>query len=183
MDANQFDGLARLVGRASPRRRFVVGLALSPLVGFVAARRPDDAPARKRHKRKKRKQPKPNAFGCLDVGKACKNNQQCCSDICQGKKGRKRCKAHDTGGCPAGSLSGQCGGETLSCRTVSGVVGRCETTTGNAGYCAGGGDCFACTKDAECQAVCGPRAACAKCPGGCSIGTQCVGPDNVVCPL
>lgn len=173
---SKFDLMSRALTRT---RRSLLGGVL----GIASARFTADA-AEARKQRTRGRKPRPNAFGCLDVGEACKRDDQCCSSACQGKKGKKRCKAHDTGGCQAGSHA--CDGVTyISCLTSSGTFGRCETTTGNAGYCAGGGDCRPCTKDADCQALCGPRAACVVCEVGCSgvTGTACVGPDSAVCPL
>jgi hypothetical protein len=180
MDGNQFDNLARAI---TGSRRALLSGALVAAAGWLGV---GDAAAKKKRKRKKRKpKARPNAFGCLEVGAACTSAAHCCSNICQGKKGKKHCKAHDTGECLAGQLLGQCGGETIPCTSSSGAPGRCEITTGNAAYCAGGGDCRPCAKDADCQALCGPQAACIQCPVGCAggTGTQCVGPDNVVCPL
>jgi hypothetical protein len=161
-----------------PRRR-LIGQALGVVAGWLGVPNVD---AKQRHKRKRRK-PKPNAFGCLDVGDACKNADQCCSGICQGKKGKKRCRAHDTGGCQPTNLCSFFDVEPVSCTTSSGVEGSCGTTTGNAGYCGGGGDCFPCKKDSDCHEVCGPQAACVQCPEECDVGTVCAGPDGVVCPL
>ena len=123
--------------------------------------------------------------GCKDVGRKCRRAQECCSDVCKGKKGKRRCKAHDTGGCRAGFFPEGNDRPTRSCTSSSGAPGSCATTTGNAGYCVGGGDCRVCSKDADCHALCGPRAACVLSPIGCAglSGTVCVGPDGVVCPL
>ncbi len=126
----------------------------------------------------------PNAFGCLAVGARCKGAGQCCSGVCAKKKGKKRCRAHDTGGCPAGFYPEGNDLPTRSCTSATGDPGVCGTTTGNAGYC-GVGDCRVCTKDADCRALCGPQAACVQSPVGCSglTGTACHGPNGVVCPL
>jgi hypothetical protein len=180
MDPQRFDTVARLLSLGAPRRRLLAGFALSPLAGLAAGRSLDDVAARKTRKPKK---PKPNVFGCLDVGKTCKRSEQCCSNVCKGKRGKKRCRAHDTGGCAAGhSVFGD---DIVPCESSSGETGRCGTTTGNAGYCVGGGDCRPCRSDVDCQALCGPRAACVLSPEGCSGVTRtiCAGPDDVVCPL
>jgi hypothetical protein len=184
MDGTQFDALLRSLGRS---RRSLCGGALVTLTGLLAAAGADAKKRQHKHKKRKKVQPpEPNSFGCLEVGDPCTSEEQCCSGVCDGKKGKKTCKAHDTGDCPGRVLSDTCGdGETISCNTSSGVQGRCETTTGGAPYCAGGGDCFTCSKDSDCHEVCGPRSACILCPVGCggAAGTQCVGPDRVVCPL
>jgi hypothetical protein len=167
-----------------PPRRDILRSLAGAGIGVGATRLPDHAEAKKKRRRKRKfRKAKPNAFGCLDVDKACKRASQCCSGICKGKKGRKRCKAHDTGGCQPESLCTFFGEEGVPCTTSSGVPGQCGTTTGNAGYCVGAGDCFLCAKDADCHAICGPQAACVQCPEECNVGTVCAGPDGVVCPL
>ncbi len=192
MRAQHFDQVTRVLGRTRPRRHLLLGLALSPFARFVAPDRPPEAAARKRHehknkKRKKDKPPKPNAFGCLDVGIACKTAAQCCSNICEGKPGKRKCRAHDASSCSAGAQSDECGGTDVSCTTSFLEPGVCGTTTGNAGYCfpgTGGSECFACTTDVECQQVegglFGPSAACIQC-ADCSEtgGTACAGPFSL----
>jgi hypothetical protein len=177
MDHRQFDHLIRSLTES--RRTFVAGalVAAAGWLGFAAA----DAKKRKRKKRKKQ-QPvgTPNAFGCLDVGDRCQSAGQCCSGICAGKQGKKRCRAHDTGGCPAGH---DVFGDDVPCETSNGIRGRCGTTTGNAGYCVGGGDCHPCANDADCRSLCGPNAACVVSPQGCAIGTACVSPEVGSCLL
>ncbi|MGH2617744.1 MAG: hypothetical protein ACRDJC_21155, partial [Thermomicrobiales bacterium] len=93
MDGSQFD--------AWTRRR--VGLATGSAIaalGLMAAGFP------RRVEAKKRKKPRPNEFGCLNVGQTCGGrSERCCSSICQGKKPKKgkkdrsRCVAHNVGGC------------------------------------------------------------------------------------
>ena len=142
---------------------------------------------KKKHKRKRRKHKKKvkrNAFGCVDVGKFCKNDGQCCSGICQGKKDKKKCKAHGESTCQAGQ--DVCGGLPVPCLTETGESGACARTTGNAGYCEADGDCFACSKDADCVPFCGPQAACLSCPTCIGVnGTQtaCVGPSDGGCTI
>jgi hypothetical protein len=68
------------------------------LFGLSAFGLPALAEARNKH-RKRRRKVKFNEFGCVDVGKFCKKSHQCCSGICQGKMGKKRCKSHDRGTC------------------------------------------------------------------------------------
>jgi len=182
MDTLRFDDLARLLGRTSGRRRLVLGLAGSA-VGLTAGGSGEVA-ARKR-KRKVRF----NAFGCVDVGRSCTSADQCCSGICRGKKGKKRCKAHDTGGCRPGIQDTTCGtdanpGTNVPCTTASGNPnGLCGTTTGNAGYCLQSGECRACARDAECREFCqDERAACIRCDDCPETGgTSCAGPSGSPC--
>jgi hypothetical protein len=105
------------------------------------------------------------------VGDRCTKNGDCCSNICEGKK-HKKCKAHDTEGCKAGQTVSDCGGTNVAC----GTDGSCTATTGKAGYCERSGDCFACSKDVDCEEACGAGAACIPCKLACSEtgGTACV---------
>jgi hypothetical protein len=184
MNAQHFDHVARVLGRSRLRRHLLLGLALSPFAGFVAPDHPPKAAARKRHKNKKRnkdKPPKPNAFGCLDVGKSCRIAAHCCSNLCEGKKRKRKCQAHDANGCAASTQSEECGGADVTCTTSFLEPGTCGTTTGNAGYCFAAGECQACKTDVECQETnggqLGPSAACIRC-ADCpeTGGTACVGP-------
>jgi hypothetical protein len=178
MDIDRFDGLTRTVSTLLSRRAIAGALGLGTLA------LPGLADAKKKHKKKKKI--KKNQFGCVNVGGFCKNGGQCCSGICQGKKDKKKCKAHDAQGCESNEDS--CLGVPFPCTTSAGVPGECLVTTGNAGYCFGGaGQCFDCTKDADCVAVCGPQAACvvcATCIGESEDATACAGPaaDSCVFP-
>jgi hypothetical protein len=129
------------------RRRFglAAGGALATLWSLAGIA---SAPAKKN----KQEKLKFNEFGCVDVGGKCRGNDaNCCSNICEGKKPKKgkkdksRCVGHDEQGCRAGQKEDGCGGFNggfnVSCTTSSGDPGLCNTTTGNAGYCAGDGAC------------------------------------------
>jgi hypothetical protein len=138
--------------------------------------------AKKKKRRKRNKKVTRNAFGCVDVGRFCQRNDQCCSGICEGKKDKKKCRAHDTGDCQAGQDN--CAGTIVPCITATGDAGSCARTTGNAGYCVvvAFDFCAACTRDTDCQAMCGPQAACIVCESECEPnGTGCVGPSGVSC--
>jgi hypothetical protein len=179
MDPRRFDDLLRLLPTGSRRGLLaaLAGIAFAPRTGIDTAAR----------KRKKRQQPlQRNEFGCVDVGKACRgNDDNCCSGRCDGKKPKKgkkdtsRCAAHDGSTCLAGQTVEECGGAAnVACTTTLENAGQCVTTTGNAPYCfAGGGVCFRCTKDTECIPFCGAAAACVRCDGGCpeTGGALCVG--------
>lgn len=184
MDNHRFAVVTPLLTRVPSRRDVLRGLAGAGL-GIGVARLPHIAAAEKKRKRKPKK-PRPNAFGCLNVGKPCKNAAQCCSSICE----RKQCRAHDAGSCAAGKHPVSCGGASnIACTTSLGKAGFCATTTGNAGYCIASGECFVCSTDAECRAAkngkYGPNAACIRCAGECATigGTACVGPDTIVVPV
>lgn len=173
MDHDQFDRMTRTVASNLSRRTLagIAGLGVLGAAGIAEA------------KKKNKKKVKTNEFGCVDVGKYCKNAGQCCSDICQGKKGKKKCKAHDESTCQNGQKQAFCGGTDVACQTSSGQTGECNTTTGKAGYCANDGFCFACTKDADCTSLCGTGAACILCTG-CpeTNGLACVGVSADSCP-
>lgn len=160
MDSTRFDRMTRRLVTSATRRETLAALALATLgrigLGPEVAAGP----------------------GCKNVGAKCKKATQCCSGVCQGKKGRKRCKAHDAGICRSGLGHAFCkpGSPVVTCTTSAGKNGTCQTTTGNAGYCAWDGACMACTKDADCRQFCGAGAACLAC-AGCAAGTFCAGPD------
>jgi hypothetical protein len=171
MDGHEFDDVFRSLARS--RRSLFTG-ALAMAAGWLSL---PDVAARNRRKRKSRKA-RPNVFGCLNVGVTCKNAGQCCSGVCEGKKGKRKCQAHDSGTCSAGGQIAECGGTTVACTTSLGKPGRCGTTTGNAGYCFTFGACSTCKTDVECQTeaggILGPRAACVRCETCAGTGTVCV---------
>jgi hypothetical protein len=166
MDSSHFDGLTRSLAKS---RRLLLGGALALAGGGLGVANAD---GRKKHKnkRKRDKRPKPNAFGCLDVGAACKRSEQCCSGICEGKKGKRKCAAHDTSVCNADSdicaagQGGQCGIYNANC--------LCVSTTGAAPFC---GDfttpsilCRECSQDMDCEEEFGLGAACVVYGGVCA---------------
>jgi hypothetical protein len=176
LDSARFDHLTRAVATLRSRR------TLAGVLGLSALALPGLADARK--KRKKKKKIKKNQFGCVDVGNFCKNGGQCCSGICEGKKGKKKCKAHDASTCVAGQTIDDCGGSVnVLCTATGGDPGACLTTTGNAPYCATSLECFSCQQDVDCEPICGQGAACLPCAGQCAEegGTLCAGISGVAC--
>jgi hypothetical protein len=171
MDAAGFDALTRRLTSFRERRHVLASLGGLGLAG-VAGRLPWDAAEAK----KKRKKPKKNQFGCIDVGKKCygKSNQ-CCSGICEGKKKKSKCVAHHVRNCTPDDNSCP---EFVAC----GGNGECFRTTGKAGFCGAAGtcDCAPCKKDQDCEAQgFGEGAACIICNSDCinvngSKGTACV---------
>jgi len=160
------------------RRRF--GLAAGGVAASwlgLTVRISDVAEARKSRKKKRRKKPKLNEFGCVNVGTSCRKDKACCSGICNGKQGKKKCRAHGSGGCGAGHTAMGCGGQVVGCITSSGEDGVCVTTTGQAGYCMSDRTNAVCSRDADCHELYGPEAACILCPTSPS-GTNCVGPTQ-----
>ena len=171
MDSTRFDHMTRLL--TGSRRSLLTGvLALGTglLVGpSVGAKR------HQKGKRRKGKKVEPNEFGCLEFGDPCASKDDCCSGICEGKKGKRRCGAHDTGNCLAGASSIGCGGSAnVACTTDLGEAGLCVTTTGNAGFCGAAFRDYVCQTDIDCQTVnggqLGPRAACIRCADSVSGG-------------
>ncbi len=155
MDDGRFDHLSRLLS-VCPSRRTALHAAAALLTGGTLGSAGLAATAAKRRKKKLKR----NEFGCVNVGKFCKNAAQCCSGICQGKKGKKKCKAHDASTCQGQDA---CGGEIVNCLTTAGETGACVVTTGKANYCNSVAVCFACATDAECVPTCGAGAACIVC--------------------
>jgi hypothetical protein len=158
---------------APSRRDILRGLAGAGY-GSGIARWSSTADARKNRKRKKRTQKaEPNAFGCVDVGSFCKKDGQCCSGVCQGKKDKRRCKAHNVLDCPAGA--DQCAQAAMACGPTG--DGHCYQTTGQASFCTDYVVCNLCERDTDCQALdFGPGAACVVC-------ANCPSPGNTACAM
>ncbi len=165
MDGRRFDDLIRSLNVS---RRTLLGGGLAVAGGWLC--RPHIAARKKRGKRSKLKR---NVYGCVNVGGACRGKDAvCCSGACQGKKPRKgkkdisRCVAHNVGDCPAGADS--CLEGVTLCTN-----GLCYQTTGQTAFCAAGGVCFDCKRDADCEPVFGEGAACGVCPD-CVGDTSCL---------
>lgn len=197
MNAARFDALARGLAAPASRRaagRFLAWLGLAGVFAHADASPVGAAKAEKSRKKKKpkKKKPKLNRFGRVDVGGFCRNNGQCCSDICSGIKNKKTCQAHNDGfgACEAGPL-GFCaeddGGLIFAtpCTSDADENGLCFTTTGDAPYCAVGdvqtSGCVSCKKDIDCEEFCGAGAACIDCPA-CDavfgVETACASPTD-----
>ena len=167
MDASRFDDLLRTLTRGSSRRTLPRLAGIVVALGF-AGRTTGGVTAKKRRKRKKVKR---NGLGCVNVGRFCKRANQCCSGICKGKKGKKKCTGHDAQGCEAGQTVAACGGTTVACTSSAGLPGVCQTTTGRAAYCSAiATGCVGCRRDGECAALCGAGAACIPCAAFCGAG-------------
>jgi hypothetical protein len=175
--------VARSLATAAPRRMALAALAGSALTVLMSGVGRQTADAKRRKGKGKQKKIKRNAFGCVDVGKACRGKDaNCCSGNCEGrkpkrgKKDKSRCVAHNTGSClPENNACVDPG--ITSC----GTFGVCLRTTGKASFCAGLGICEVCARDPDCDAVTGPGSACIDCPrNGCGTGqvTYCVSPGS-----
>ena len=160
MDDRRFDRWTRAIAASASRRRTLFAL----FAALTHGRLSPDATA---------------GPGCKNVGARCKRPGQCCSGLCKGKKGRKKCKGHDSGGCKPGTIPFSCGGVEVACTTSSGLAGACATTTGKGGYCFSNVLPPQCTRDADCQELYGPRAACVTCPTMGPPGTLCAVPSPV----
>jgi hypothetical protein len=162
-----------------PSRRDVLRGLIGAGLGVGAVRLPAGAAAGKTRRPHVRR----NASGCVNVGGYCRNDDQCCSGICEGRRRKRKCRAHDTGGCRAGNQPQGCNGTDIVCTTSTGnPKGVCATTTGNGGYCVYSGGCYPCQTDADCQELCGPRGACFLCDDCPDTGgTSCGSPDDNGC--
>jgi hypothetical protein len=161
MDANQFDGLAKIIASPS-RRRLLRGVMAAGLTGLGLLQ---GGEAGAMH------------FDCLHVGKPCRRAGKCCSGRCRGPQGKKTCRAHHTGicktsqdTCAQGDIPGnECG------TTDTGHKCYCYITTGGAPYCVGGSAGFDCEKDEECYP---------ELPGGaCIVCTEPGKPISMACVL
>jgi hypothetical protein len=157
MDGHRFDDLARSL--TGSRRSLRAGLLLTPPLWLGAL----DGGARRKGKDTPRK-PKPNQYGCLDVGDPCQRARQCCSSICEGQRGKMTCRAHDEGVCTPRRNACVNGGVTIC--NPDNPKSACVLTTGKAAFCADSArsdlpdPCQRCSRDADCQNVFGPGAAC-----------------------
>lgn len=178
LDNLLIDRLARRLATALSRRHaaaLFLSTAVSPLLRYTSG----DAA-----KKRKRKKPKKNEFGCLDVGKKCNGkDNKCCSGICKGKrpkkgkKDRSKCVAHNTSTCQVGEDT--CLLDSIRCGTDP--SSHCFRTTGKAGFCGAldSGVCVACAKDKDCETDFGPGAACVACPDcGLAVTTACFAPGG-----
>jgi hypothetical protein len=189
MAHDHFDALTRSLGATASRRslgRALAGGGLGTLLNSALGALAVDA-KQKRH-RKKEKKPKPNAFGCVSVGKTCKNAEQCCSGICTGKKGKRKCRAHDVGTCDQ-EASGICEAGNPLFTVCNGKTDcACFRTTGGSSICGalfnpGLSECAACRRDADCVALgfppgssCAPIGGAFLCAGLCETGLACMMP-------
>jgi hypothetical protein len=156
--------VTRSVTHIPTRREILRGLAGSGLE--LGSTQLSPAIAAKK-KRKKSRKPKPNAHGCLNVGAACGNDNQCCSGVCAGKT----CRAHHAGICRVDYDTCTTGAGHL-CGIVNevGTNCACVLTTGNAPFCGDfseGTTCRECNQDADCEEEFGPGAACVVMAGVC----------------
>lgn len=171
MDAERFDTTTRMFGVAGRRRLLTVGLsgALGGLLGRLGVRA----------------QPVAEAASCAKVGKACRHAEQCCSGVCSGKHGKKKCRSHDAGTCTRGQDACTDPDPAVD-KCNNAVACICYPTTAGTSFCAdvNSGACANCARDADCLALgFPPGSAClavgvGRCAGFCPSGTAC----NPPCP-
>jgi hypothetical protein len=186
-----FDALMRSLFSMPSRRHLLHGLAGAGL-GLGVSRFPAGVEGKKRKpKKRKPRKAKPNEFGCLSVGQTCKSGEQCCSGICDGKKGKKTCRAHDTGNCEQGGPQICTSGPPQSLTCNNEAYCRCFGTTAGSIVCSRFDQmqsCADCQQDADCIALgFPPGSACAPvsvgpCGGQCESGMACVIPCGAEFP-
>jgi hypothetical protein len=161
VDVTRFLVLARWMTAGPSRREVLRGLAGAG-IGLGVARLPDLASAKKKTK--------PNAFGCLEVGDPCQSEEQCCSGICDGKKGKRKCRAHGAGTCRQ-DLTGLCSDPPTLATCNDSETCFCLRTTANSNFCAELGQklCTDCQKDADCEAL------------GLPSGSACLPTEGALC--
>jgi hypothetical protein len=175
MDGSQLDHIVRSF---TDSRRSLLGAMLAAAAGWLSA---NSTEAKKKRKRKKKdKKPKPNEFGCLEVGDPCKSEEQCCSGICEGKRGKRTCRAHDTGTCDQ-DRPGYCAEGNPYLTLCNGGKGVCYRTTAGSNVCVDELHCAECQRDADCEALghpagatCAPVGGELSCAGRCESGMACV---------
>ena len=176
MDERSFDGLTRLFGSRGRDRRWVFK-AVGTTVAALAAGTIGPASAA-------------DAAACGSEGDPCRRRGDCCSGLCQGPKGKRRCRARGVGTCQQGEDS---------CRANPDDVPRCNgkdfcgcfVTTGGSSFCGTGGDRARCRSDADCVARGFPKgSACIEanrgiCGENCAelSGTACVLPCSAGQPI
>lgn len=188
MNADRFDELTRAV---TASRRLVLGGGLASAAAGLCLMG-GEARKKRRKKRKKRrkksKKARPNAYGCLNVGATCKKAGRCCSGICQGKKGKRKCRAHDTGTCKQNAPA-FCEGDPVQTLCNNSPQCACLKTTGGSSICGSlsteSSQCAECRTDADCLALgLPPGSACVPfstgvCAGNCPTGMACAAPCGV----
>ena len=171
MDQQQFDALLkRLAVEPRPRRSALLLLAGGVLGGLVARAGPGAAAA----------------TGCAKVGKPCKRATHCCSGICTGKHGKKKCRGHGAGTCQRGQDICTDPNPDLD-RCNNNALCACIVTTAGTSFCydqtfGGGNWCADCERDTDCVGLgfptgsaCGPVSA-GRCAGLCESSTACLAP-------
>lgn len=182
MDGSQFDAFIRSL--TGSRRSLLAG-SLALATGWLGVSATE---AKKKHKKRKPKKPKPNAYGCLEVADPCQNEEQCCSGICDGKKGKRKCRAHDTETCDQ-KRPGYCEAGNPYLALCHGGLANCFRTTAGSNVCSRNLLCADCQRDADCEALgyppgtaCAPLGGDYSCADICESDMACVIPVGVAPP-
>jgi hypothetical protein len=150
MDPQRFDALVGQLTAALCRRRSVVrfaGTALASLLVFAGAGQQA-------------------AAACKQDRKPCTDRNQCCSGVCRGPRGRKKCRAAlGQGTCTIEKNTCEIGGMAAACDPELTGACACFRRPNGAAFCAD-------TADFDCLP-------CAQCPPG----TTCVRARNGLCVL
>jgi hypothetical protein len=156
MNTDHVDDMTRMLTILPSRRDVLRGLAGAGLgLGAFRFRGATEAKKRKnKHKKHKPKKATPNEFGCLEVGDPCKTATQCCSGVCEGKKGKKRCRAHGNGTCNQ-TIQAFCAPDNPTISLCNSADCVCVRTTAGSNFCTStqGVQCADCTRDADCEAL------------------------------
>jgi hypothetical protein len=166
MKQQRFEALVRKLASPSSRRLTLLKIVFAAGVGERMARVGLDAAS-------------VVAAGCLANGKRCARANECCSGMCRGRKGKKRCRpAPGQGSCTIDKDACSGAGARATCSAGSGADCVCFRRTNGAAFCADGRFDFesACRPCAECPA----GAVCISAPlGSCSLcewSTLCLRP-------
>ena len=82
-------------------------------------------------------QPAAAAEGCATVGKRCRRAIQCCSGLCTGKHGKKKCRGHGAGTCtPDQDICTDSTPDLDKCNNNLNCI--CSRTTAGTSFCAFG---------------------------------------------
>lgn len=170
MDHARFDALARAAGIVSSRRAALLAIAstaLAPLRGAGAA---------------------PEAAACLNEGRPCKRNTQCCSSRCQGKPGKKTCRPGDPSTCLRNGRGCNTGSQCCSglCKKDGDGETRCRQAPNQSictvrdNFCQSNADidCGVGSANCFCLVTTAGRSVCTvfgfSCNDPCSTDTECV---------
>lgn len=192
-DGKRLDWLRNTLLGLPSRRDVLRGIAATG-IGLVSVAVPASAGAKPKQQRKRRKPgqrpAKPNRYGCRKVDDSCRRHRQCCSGVCAGKRGRKRCRRHGAGTCsqtrPA--LCEAASQLTTLCNNSSNCA--CVRTTSGSAYCGSlvTSSCVPCKRDADCVkqgfhrgSACAPFGT-GNCAGQCARATACFVPCGYVPP-
>jgi hypothetical protein len=130
MDARRFDAWTVAVSTVASRRSTVRALLAAITAGGLTVLRGEVAAA------------------CKKPGRKCKRHKQCCSKLCKGKQGKKRCRCKQVGAsCPIG-LAARCCGDPICGQNSCSQDGVCCVPLGAEG-CTEACDC--CTENPACQ--------------------------------